>query len=147
AWEGLGYYARASNLHALARVVSETHGGTLPEEPAALEALPGVGRYTAGAVACFAYEKAVPTVDTTVKRVMERAFKAKDVWATAAAVLPSNGTRAWKFNQALMELGALVCTARKPKCPECPVRSDCRYWLTNPGRKPGVNGRRRLAPG
>lgn len=135
AWEGLGYYARASNLHALARVVGKTMQGKLPDEPEALDALPGVGRYTAGAVACFAYEKPVPAVDTNVKRVLERVFKKKDVWKVAGEIVPKNGKRAWKFNQALMELGALVCSARSPKCPTCPVGSVC---LTNPGRKPGA---------
>jgi len=125
AWEGLGYYARARNLHALARGLSAT-GYRVPDDPAELEKLPGVGRYTAGAVACFAYEKPVPTVDTNVKRVLERAFAPKDMWDFAAAIMPRDGKTAWKFNQALMELGALVCPARKPKCPECPVRAECR---------------------
>jgi A/G-specific adenine glycosylase len=126
AWDGLGYYARARNLHRLAREVTRRHDGTLPDDPESLRTLPGVGRYTAGAVACFAYEKPVATVDTNVRRVLERVFAAKDVWVLAEKLVPKNGERAWRFNQALMELGALVCTARKPKCPECPVRSDCR---------------------
>jgi A/G-specific adenine glycosylase len=125
-WDGLGYYARARNLHRLAREVTRLHDGRLPDKPEELRTLPGVGRYTAGAVACFAYEKAVPTVDTNVRRVLERAFAPRDVWELAAKLVPKNGERAWRFNQALMELGALVCTARKPKCPECPVRNDCR---------------------
>lgn len=124
AWEGMGYYARATNLHALAKQLSAT-GYRLPTDPDELEELPGVGRYTAGAVACFAYEKPVAAVDTNVKRVLERVFAPKDVWELARKKVPKNGKRAWRFNQALMELGALVCTARKPKCPECPVRSDC----------------------
>jgi len=124
-WDGLGYYARASNLHALARVVSKTQRGRLSDKPEELQQLPGVGRYTAGAVACFAYEKPVPAVDTNVKRVLARAFGTKDVWELAETLVPKNGERAWRFNQALMELGALVCTARKPKCPECPVKGDC----------------------
>lgn len=126
AWDGLGYYARARNLHKLAREVTRRHDGLLPDTPEALRTLPGVGQYTAGAVACFAYEKPVPTVDTNVRRVLARVFAAKDVWQLAEQLVPRNGERAWRFNQALMELGALVCTARKPKCPECPVRSDCR---------------------
>src|SRR5881398_4256845 len=77
AWDGLGYYARASNLHALARVVSRDHDGTLPDEPEELIKLPGVGRYTAGAVATFAYEKPVPAVDTNVARVLRRVFFGK----------------------------------------------------------------------
>ena len=140
-WDGLGYYARASNLHALARVVSRDHDGTVPDKPEELIKLPGVGRYTAGAVATFAYEKPVPAVDTNVARVIRRVFFAsrishpasrvphpasRMVWELARALVPRDGKRAWKFNQAIMELGALVCVARKPKCPECPVRSNCR---------------------
>ena len=125
AWDGLGYYARARNLHKLAKHVAHRHDGTLPDNPDDLRTLPGVGRYTAGAVACFAYEKSVPTVDTNVRRVLERVFGSKDVWSLAEQIVPKNGERAWRFNQALMELGALVCTARKPKCPACPVKSDC----------------------
>jgi A/G-specific adenine glycosylase len=124
AWDGLGYYARARNLHHLAKEVSGT-GYRVPEDPDELIKLPGVGRYTAGAVACFAYEKPVPAVDTNVKRVLERAFRAKDVWGLATAIVPKQGQRAWRFNQALMELGALICVARKPKCPACPVRREC----------------------
>jgi len=124
-WDGLGYYARARNLHKLAKEVTRRHDGTLPDRPEDLRTLPGVGRYTAGAVACFAYEKPVPTVDTNVKRVLERVFAADDVWELATRLTPKDGKRAWRLNQAMMELGALVCTARKPKCPECPVRRDC----------------------
>jgi A/G-specific adenine glycosylase len=130
AWDGLGYYARARNLHALAREVTRLHDGTLPDSPEELQTLPGVGRYTAGAVACFAYEKPVPAVDTNVKRVLERAFAPDDVWELAAKLTPKKGERAWRFNQAMMELGALVCRARKPKCPECPVNSNCRTYKT-----------------
>jgi len=126
AWDGLGYYARARNLHTLAREVTRRHDGTLPDTPEELRTLPGVGRYTAGAVACFAYEKPVPAVDTNVKRVLSRAFGTKDVWELAETLVPKNGKRAWRFNQALMELGALVCKPRSPLCPECPVRTDCR---------------------
>jgi A/G-specific adenine glycosylase len=132
AWDGLGYYARARNLHKLARVVSKTHDGRLSDKPEELQQLPGVGRYTAGAVACFAYEKAVPTVDVNVARVLGRVFLGREAkngkretWELAERLVPKHGERAWRFNQALMELGALVCTARRPKCPECPVRADC----------------------
>ena len=135
AWDGLGYYARAANLHALARVVRRQHGGALPDHPDELIKLPGVGRYTAGAVATFAYEKPVPTVDTNVARVLRRVFWGTNhsprtthraLWNLAAALVPQDGKRAWKFNQAVMELGALVCVARKPRCPKCPVRPLCR---------------------
>ena len=135
AWDGLGYYARASNLHALAKSVVRRYDATLPEEPEELMKLPGVGPYTAGAVASFAYEKPVPAVDTNAARVIRRVFFGQEtgkgkrdtiVWRTAAALVPKNGKKAWKFNQAMMELGALICMARKPKCPECPVRAVCR---------------------
>jgi A/G-specific adenine glycosylase len=133
AWDGLGYYARARNLHELARQVSST-GRQVPDDPAELVKLPGVGRYTAGAVACFAYEKPVATVDTNIRRVIRRVFlgereKGKSeerIWQLAAALVPRDGKRAWAFNQGIMELGATVCVARKPKCPECPVVRDCK---------------------
>jgi A/G-specific adenine glycosylase len=144
AWEGLGYYARARNLHKLAKHVTRRHDGTLPEDPEALRTLPGVGRYTAGAVACFAYEKPVATVDTNVRRVLERVFAPDEVWAFASEIVPKNGKRAWRFNQALMELGALVCTARTPKCPTCPVRSECRYAARPSSR---TRNRARARPG
>ncbi len=135
AWDGLGYYARARNLHALAKSVTRRHDGTLPEEPQELIKLPGIGPYTAGAVASFAYERPVPAVDTNVSRVLRRVFfgratgnvkRATEVWRLAGRLVPKNGKRAWRFNQAIMELGALICVARKPKCPQCPVRTVCR---------------------
>jgi A/G-specific adenine glycosylase len=134
AWEGLGYYARARNLHALAKELTERGSGKVPRDPFELAKLPGVGRYTAGAVAVFAYEQPVAAVDTNVARVIRRVFSpkltktAKDlnrVWAIARVLVPKDGKRAWRFNQAMMELGAVVCTARKPRCPECPVRPVC----------------------
>ena len=137
AWDGLGYYARAHNLHRLAREVTRLHDGTLPEKPEELRTLPGVGPYTAGAVACFAYEKPVATVDTNIRRVLERAFASKDVWKLAEKLVPKNGERAWRFNQALMELGALVCKARTPLCPECPVNDNCRTFTTRPQTRRG----------
>jgi A/G-specific adenine glycosylase len=131
-WEGLGYYRRAVNLHRLARRVTGELGGQIPRDPASLLRLPGVGRYTAGAVASFAYERATPAVDTNVARVLRRAFHPRQkspasrmLWETAAQILPRRGRNAWAFNQAIMELGALVCTARKARCWECPVRPTC----------------------
>lgn len=135
-WEGLGYYARAANLHRLAKQVVKDRGGKIPDDPQALRELPGVGRYTAGAVACFAYEKPEAAVDTNVQRVLERVFGAgraerrkggKWVWDLAQAVLPRRGRAAWEFNQAMMDLGASLCVARNPKCPGCPVRKGCSY--------------------
>jgi len=138
AWDGLGYYARASNIHALARVVRRDFDGRVPDEPDELVKLPGVGRYTAGAVACFAYEKPVAAVDTNVSRVIRRVFIGERgvgsgprsllsrIWHIAQTLVPKDGKRAWAFNQAMMELGATVCAARRPRCQECPVRPVCR---------------------
>ncbi|MCC7000615.1 MAG: A/G-specific adenine glycosylase [Gemmatimonadaceae bacterium] len=163
AWEGLGYYARARNLHKLAQRVTrdgsaawgedaaiasgsrraaESDAGsnaaraTLPSDPEHLRRLPGIGAYTAGAVASFAFYRRTPLVDTNVARVLTRYFaprlhpkRARDqkaIWAIAEASLPRTGKATWTHNQALMEIGALVCTARVKKCGECPVRRGCR---------------------
>jgi A/G-specific adenine glycosylase len=138
AWSGLGYYARARNLHALAKTVTDRGRdphGTLPPEVVALRALPGIGAYTAGAVSSFAYERRAELVDTNVARVLKRVFAPeveiksgrgqKQLWSIARALLPRTGSATWTHNQALMELGALVCTARVARCGECPVRSVC----------------------
>jgi A/G-specific adenine glycosylase len=152
AWDGLGYYARARNLHQLAKQLSAV-GGQLSDDPEELVNLPGVGRYTAGAVACFAYEKPVPAVDTNVARVLRRVFlgtehgaRSSKLWALAEAIVPKNGKRAWRFNQALMELGALVCTARTPKCPECPVNRECRTFSAAPSPRARRAARARRPP-
>ncbi len=138
AWAGLGYYARARNLHALATVVTDhgrDAGGVLPADATALRALPGVGAYTAGAVSSFAYERRAELVDTNVARVLKRVFAPdvelksgrgqKRLWSIARELLPRTGPATWTHNQALMELGALVCTARVARCGVCPVRSLC----------------------
>lgn len=138
AWDGLGYYARARNLHRLA--VELTNGGrepdrALPADPEALRSLPGIGAYTAGAVSSFAYERRSALVDTNVARVLKRVFAPKaDVktpkgqralWRIAESLLPRTGRATWTHNQALMELGALVCTARVAHCGRCPVQPLC----------------------
>lgn len=136
-WQGLGYYRRAENLHSLARIVARDHEGIVPDDPTTLATLPGVGRYTAGAVATFAYERRAPAVDTNVARVLSRAFgleghrsgkgaPLRSVWDLAERLLPKRPAVAWEFNQALMDLGARICTARQPRCRECPVQSACR---------------------
>src|SRR5205814_10296675 len=113
---------------------------------AELAKLPGGGPHTAGAVARFAYEKPVAAVDTNVTRVIRRVRFAsrishpasRQIWELTRSLVPRDGKRAWKFNQAIMELGALICVARKPKCPECPVRTVCR---TGKSRRTGAQGR------
>jgi A/G-specific adenine glycosylase len=132
-WEGLGYYARARNLHKVSRAVVREG---FPSEADQLRQLPGIGPYTAGAVATFAFERREPLVDTNVARVLTRVFapklhpkRARDqkaIWAIAEATLPRTGKAAWTHNQALMELGALVCTARVKHCAACPVQTLCR---------------------
>jgi len=142
-WDGLGYYNRAANLHRLAQRVVAEYAGVVPADPVVLLDLPGVGRYTAGAVASFAYERATPAVDTNVARVLRRAFHPRlsrhrangRLWETGAALVPRDGKRAWAFNQAIMELGALVCTARVARCGECPVRTVCKTGRSREGRR------------
>ncbi|HEY2825482.1 MAG TPA: hypothetical protein VGI83_08060 [Gemmatimonadales bacterium] len=176
-WDGLGYYRRAANLHQLAKDVIANHQGELPKDPETLRKLPGIGAYTAGAVAAFAYERREPAVDTNVDRVLRRVFfgtklegrrasghegkrggkrrTAKpppsgpralvpppaDVWSLARAILPRRGKVVWEFNQALMDLGATVCTARIARCEICPVKPVCKTGknrAVNPGtRTPG----------
>lgn len=139
AWEGLGYYARARNLHKLAVEISDRgrdRAARLPEAPEDLRKLPGIGAYTAGAVASFAYERRAPLVDTNVARVLERVFApgtktkttagSRTIWGIAERVLPRTGKAGWTHNQALMELGALVCTARVRHCTVCPINRQCR---------------------
>ena len=138
AWSGLGYYARARNLHALAKQVTDRGrdaGAILPPDAEDLRALPGVGAYTAGAVSSFAYERRAELVDTNVARVLKRVFAPevdvksgkgqKQLWEIARTILPRTGRATWTHNQALMELGALVCTARVAHCTRCPVRRQC----------------------
>ncbi len=133
AWEGLGYYARARNLHRAAREVLRAHGGSLPADRVSLERLPGIGPYTAGAIASIAFGADEPVLDGNATRVLCRAFgieedprkaPAKDrLWELARALLPTG--EAGRFNEALMDLGATVCTPRAPHCTGCPLRARC----------------------
>lgn len=135
-WAGLGYNRRAVNLQRAARVIVEELGGVFPREVAALRRLPGIGPYTAGAVACFAFEQDVAFLDTNIRRVLRRACIGPDeaasgvsdrqLLALAAALAPPG--RSWAWNQALIELGALVCTAANPACSRCPLRPACRAY-------------------
>jgi len=133
AWSGLGYYRRARSLHHAAQSIMEERGGRFPETLEEWMALPGVGRYTAGAILSIAYGKRVPILDGNVARVLSRLFLVrgdprsastrKTLWRAAADSLPNRSVS--DFNQALMELGALVCTPRQPKCLLCPLRHSC----------------------
>jgi A/G-specific adenine glycosylase len=134
AWEGLGYYRRARQLQAAARQVVRDHGGTIPDDPVAVRALPGVGRYIAGAVLSFAFDRPEPIVEANSRRVLARLVALREdldgararrrVWQAAERLVPARG--AGTFNQALMELGALVCTPRQPSCLICPLSTPCR---------------------
>lgn len=132
-WEGLGYYRRARHLHAAAKQLAADHGGTLPDDPAKWAALPGVGRYILGAVLSQAFDRKLPIVEANSLRVLARLFGYRGdpregegkawVWSAAEKVLPEK--RAGDFNQALMELGAIVCTPVAPACGKCPLAKQC----------------------
>ena len=132
-WSGLGYYARARNLHRAARHIRDEHGGVFPSDPEAVRALPGVGDYTAGAILSIAFGRPEPLVDGNVVRVLARvhglpghtkdAALKRTCWEIAGGLVPRR--RPGDFNQALMELGATVCTPSSPRCDACPVRDGC----------------------
>ena len=136
AWAGLGYNRRAVNLQRTAQAVVTEHGGTFPRDLEALRRLPGVGPYTAGAIACFAFEQDTAFLDTNMRRVLHRLFVGVDVprptvsdrevHRLADAVVPPG--RGWTWNQALIEFGALHCTARRPACVVCPLQRQCRAY-------------------
>lgn len=132
-WSGLGYYARARNLHRAAQAVVEAHDGRFPASAAALAALPGIGRSTAAAIACFCFGERVPILDGNVKRVLcrhfgiegfpgERAVEQR-LWALAESLLPARDIEC--YPQAQMDLGAMLCTRGRPRCAECPLASGC----------------------
>jgi A/G-specific adenine glycosylase len=134
AWSGLGYYSRARNLHRAATVLARDRGGALPETATELAKLPGIGRYTAGAIASQAFGRSEPVVDGNVARVLARLYGfeldvkssggARGLWEIAAALVPARSPG--DFNQGLMELGQTICTPRKPRCGDCPLASACR---------------------
>jgi len=133
-WEGLGYYSRARNLHKAAKLVASEHAGQLPPAADALRALPGVGRYTAGAIASIAFGLDEPAVDGNALRILARVRAVRGdiktpavqrrLWQAAGDLLPPG--RAGEFNQALMDLGSALCTPRNPRCDDCPIAAHCR---------------------
>src|SRR3954468_22935075 len=137
AWGKLGYPRRALRLREAAAAITERHGGVVPSDVAALEALPGIGPYPPRAVACFGHGRPQPVVDTNVRRVVARLVhgraeagnaRASDL-ADIAALAPADPVRSTRFSIAAMELGALVCVARTPRCGACPVRDRCAWRL------------------
>jgi A/G-specific adenine glycosylase len=142
-WYPLGYNARPLRLHAIARESVARYRGRLPDSPEALRALPGVGRYTAGAVLAFAFGHDTAVLDTNVRRVLTRVFLGprrsarlrgdERLWELARALVPAG--RGYDFNQALMDFGATWCTPRRPRCAPCTMRDFC---ATYPGRAPGA---------
>lgn len=148
-WEGLGYYSRARNLHMAARLVVDQHDGKIPAEPKALRQLPGIGRYTAAAIASIAFGLDEPALDGNIRRVLARVFDVdvparstegeRRLWELAEENLPPD--QAGNFNQALMDLGATICTPRQPECPDCPLKEMCEAYKLGiqeqrPVRKP-----------
>ena len=136
-WSGLGYYRRARMLREGAIAVMERHGGTVPDDPAFLRALPGVGRYTAGAIASICFGRRAAVVDGNVERVLGRwlamsslagSRRTSELWSIAESLVPVRTAADW--NQALMELGATVCTPRAPRCADCPARTGCAAHAT-----------------
>ncbi|MBX7443538.1 A/G-specific adenine glycosylase [Arthrobacter sp. MAHUQ-56] len=143
-WGRLGYPRRALRLHAAAAAIVKDHGGKVPDTYAELLALPGVGSYTAAAVAAFAYGRRETVVDTNIRRVHARLVSGTALPAAAltaaemrlaASLLPDDDAASVRWNAAVMELGALVCTARSPKCGDCPVKDSC-AWLAAGGPPP-----------
>jgi A/G-specific adenine glycosylase len=133
AWQGLGYYARARNLHAAARAIVAHGDGAFPKSIERIRELPGLGRYTANAVATFAFDQPVPLVEANIARLLARllnlqipidsAAGSEAVWSMASDLIPKRSAR--EFNSALMDLGAMICIPRQPKCGICPVRTFC----------------------
>ncbi len=132
-WEGLGYYTRARNLQKAAKVIVQEFNGIFPDSPVLLQQLPGIGRYTAGAIASIAFGKKTPVLDGNIKRVLTRIFSIPEsidntsthhaLWATAGQLVSPSAPG--DFNQALMELGARICTPKRPRCHLCPVNNTC----------------------
>lgn len=133
AWQGLGYNRRALYLQRTAQAVQTHYAGQFPRTVAELRALPGIGPYTAGAIACFAFEQDVGFLDTNIRRVIMRLHhdpttpaSERELWQLADQLVPAG--EGWWWNQAIMELGALICTAQRPKCAACPLRGQCRDY-------------------
>ncbi len=152
-WTGLGYYARARNLHEAARIIQKHFGGVFPDQLEDVMSLPGIGRSTAGAILSFSKHQSHPILDGNVRRVLARCFAVphevtssegqKALWDLTERLLPSRGVAAAAFNQAMMDLGATLCTRRSPDCVRCPLKSRCQgLALGKPEQFPIVKSRR-----
>jgi A/G-specific adenine glycosylase len=148
-WEGLGYYARARNLHRTAQLIIQNHNGIIPSDPEALRSLPGFGPYTVGAVMAIAFHRPAPAIDGNVLRVVGRLRgqplpdrSVRTLAGVTAFLEPALASQPPSdFTQALMELGALICIPRQPDCPACPIRKYCAFDTANPPAKPSTPSR------
>lgn len=153
-WENLGYYARVRNLHKAARQIMERFGGRIPECMEEIIRLPGIGRYTAGAILSIAFGRAVPAVDGNVRRVISRIHAIEEsvddeevrerIEELVRTLVPARDPG--RFNQALMELGAVCCTPKSPACPACPLQDDCRARLQGLAHRLPVRGKKKTVP-
>ena len=140
-WSGLGYNRRAINLHRTAKIIAEKHKGTVPDELSLLLDLPGIGDYTARAILAFSFEKDVAVVDVNVKRVLSRlegrTLSMKEAQSIADQNLPTG--EGWRWNQAMIEIGATICTARKTKCDKCPLKETCTWTKNQAATDPAIS--------
>lgn len=147
AWAGLGYYNRAKNLHKIAKTIMSEFQGEFPKEYDKILNLPGIGKYTAGAILSFAFNLDFPIVDTNVQRILKRVFlqnlkeksptKRENIFWDLSEKLLLKGD-AWTFNQAILDLGALICIAQKPRCAKCPMRPICQYYQNKISKKDSI---------
>jgi A/G-specific adenine glycosylase len=153
-WENLGYYARVRNLHKAAGEIAARFGGRIPERLEEILRLPGIGRYTAGAILSIAFGQAVPAVDGNVRRVISRLYAIEEsvdddevrerIEELVKTLVPTRDPG--RFNQALMELGAVCCTPKSPVCPSCPLQDDCRARLQGVVHRLPVRGKKKSVP-
>lgn len=153
-WEGLGYYSRARNLHKCAQIITADYGSLFPQTAAELQSLPGVGRYTAGAIASIAFDEAAPVLDGNVIRVFSRLFDIQEdvsqtavkaaLWARAEALVPQD--QPGDYNQALMELGRMICKPRQPLCNDCPIAEHCLAYARGVQAERPIKAKRKATP-
>ncbi|MGI9392787.1 MAG: A/G-specific adenine glycosylase, partial [Parvibaculales bacterium] len=152
AWAGLGYYSRARNLIKCAKEIMAHHGGKIPDTIEELEALPGIGKYTAAAIAAIAYGKPTTPIDGNIERIMARVYaittplpKAKkELWQKAQDISPKKKSGEWA--QALMDMGTIICTPKTPKCPLCPIENHCQAQKQNLANKLPIRSPRKKKP-